>query len=87
LDFPKFGGTDPTNWILKAQQFFSYGQIPYNKKVPISAFHMEGKALKWYNWLMEFGPVNSWEEFVVALKTKFAPSSYDDLVGAFTKLL
>jgi hypothetical protein len=36
--------------------------------------------------LMESGSVRSWEEFVVALKIRFAPSSYDDSVGAFTKL-
>jgi hypothetical protein len=86
LDFPKFDGEDPTNWVLKAQQFFVYGQIADNQRVPIAYFHMEGKALQWYNWLMESGTVRSWEEFVVALKTRFAPSDYDDPVGAFTKL-
>jgi hypothetical protein len=35
---------------------------------------------------MESGTVRSWEEFVVALKMRFAPSDYDDPVGAFTKL-
>jgi methyl coenzyme M reductase subunit D len=35
---------------------------------------------------MESGTVRSWEEFVVALKIRFAPSNYDDPVGAFTKL-
>jgi len=87
FEFPKFDGADPIDWVLKAQQFFSYGQIPDNQKVPISAFHMEGRALQWYNWLMESAPVTNWDEFVVALKTRFAPSAYDDPVGAFTKLL
>jgi len=45
LEFPKFDGADPIDWVPKAQQFFSYGQIPDNQKVPISAFHMEGRAL------------------------------------------
>jgi len=87
LEFPKFEGADPMDWVLKAQQFFSYGQIPDNQKVPISAFHMERRALQWYNWLMESTLVTNWEEFIVALKTRFAPSAYDDPVGAFTKLL
>jgi hypothetical protein len=59
LDFPKFDGTDPNNWVLKAQQFFAYGQIAENHRVPIAYFHMEGKALQWYNWLMESGSVRS----------------------------
>jgi hypothetical protein len=84
LDFPKFDGTDPNNWVLKAQQFFAYGQIAENQRVPIAYFHMEGKALQWYNWLMESGSVRSWEEFLVALEVRFAPSAYEDPVGAFT---
>jgi hypothetical protein len=47
---------------------------------------MQGKALTWYNSLMESGHTGGWEEFVVALKVRFAPSAYDDPIGAFTKL-
>jgi len=47
---------------------------------------MEGQALQWYNWLVESAPLTKWDDFVVALKTRFAPSAYDDPVGAFTKL-
>lgn len=46
LDFPKFDSIDPTNWVLKAQQYFAFGQIPDNQRVPIAYFHMEGKALQ-----------------------------------------
>jgi hypothetical protein len=49
LDFLKFDGTNPTNWVLKAQQFLSFGQIPDNQRVHIAYFHMEGKTLHWYN--------------------------------------
>lgn len=47
---------------------------------------MEGKAISWYHWLMDSGPVRSWEDFVVALKVRFSPSAFDDPVGDFTKL-
>jgi hypothetical protein len=30
LDFPRFDGSEPINWVLKAQQFHSYNQIPEN---------------------------------------------------------
>jgi hypothetical protein len=48
---------------------------------------VQGKALTWYTWLMESGHSGGWEEFVVALKIRFAPSAYDDQIGAFTKLV
>jgi hypothetical protein len=86
LDFPRFDGTEPVTWILKAQQVFTYSQTPENQKVPIAAFHMEGKALTWYHCLMDAGHIGGWEESVFALKTRFAPSAFDDPVRAFTKL-
>lgn len=74
------------NWILKAQQFFNYNRTPEPQKVPFATFHMEGTALIWYNWLMDSGYVEGWDDFVSALKAQFAPLIFDDLVGTFTKL-
>jgi hypothetical protein len=34
---------------------------------------------------MDLGHTGGWEEFVIALKVRFAPSAFDDPVGAFTK--
>jgi len=55
LDFPKFDGSEPNNWILKAQQFHSYYNTSENQKVFVVGFHMEGRALTWYHWLMDAG--------------------------------
>lgn len=86
LDFPHFDGGDPHDWILKAQQFFIYCHTPEDHKLQIASFHMEGKALSWFYWLMESSPPATWEEFLVALRIRFGPSAYEDPVGAFTKL-
>jgi len=55
--------------------------------VSIAAFHMEDKALTWYNWIMDSGHIGGWEEFILALKVRFATSAYNDPIGAFTKLV
>ncbi|XP_042963178.1 uncharacterized protein LOC122297221 [Carya illinoinensis] len=86
LDFPKFDGTEPMEWILKAQQFFAYFKTPEDQKLQIAFFHMEGKALSWYCCLMDSGPIGGCDEFISALKVCFGPSTYEDPVGAFTKL-
>ncbi|KAG2679678.1 hypothetical protein I3760_11G062100 [Carya illinoinensis] len=86
LDFPKFDGTEPMEWILKAQQFFAYFKTPEDQKLQIAFFHMEGKALSWYCWLMDSGPIGGWDQFISVLKVRFGPSTYEDPVGAFTKL-
>jgi hypothetical protein len=48
LDFSRFDGGDPNEWILKAQQFFNYVETPEDHKLEIASFHMEGEALTWY---------------------------------------
>lgn len=45
LDFPKFDVSNPMEWILKSEQFFEYFNTPYDQKIQIAFFHMEGKAL------------------------------------------
>ena len=51
LDFTRFDGGDPSERILKAQQFFNYFETPEDHKLEIASFHLEGKALTWYYWL------------------------------------
>lgn len=70
LDFPRFDGTEPHDWILKVEQFFSYGNTPDDQKVTIASFHMEGRALSWYNWLRDSGPIRGWEAFIDALRVR-----------------
>jgi uncharacterized lipoprotein YmbA len=40
LDFPRFDGTEPNDWVIKAEWFFSYGHTLEEEKVPIASFHM-----------------------------------------------
>ena len=86
LDFPKFDGSEPMDWILKAEQFFDYFCTLDDQKLDIAFFHMEGNALSWFGWLKDSGSIGSWDDFITTLKIRFGPSTYEDLIGAFTKL-
>ncbi|KAF5475861.1 hypothetical protein F2P56_007623 [Juglans regia] len=86
LDFPKFDGSEPMEWILKAKIFFEYFEIPNEQKLQVAYFHMEGNALSWYSWLRDSGPIGGWEDLIAALRVRFGPSTYEDPIGAFTKL-
>lgn len=48
LDFPHFDGGDPSELILKTQQFFNYFETLEDHKMEIASFHMGGKTLTWY---------------------------------------
>jgi len=75
LEFPRFNGDDPIGWVYKANQFFNFYNTPAQHRLFIASFHMEGKAITWYQELEETGILTSWEVFVKALQIHFGTSS------------
>lgn len=51
LEFPRYSGTDPTEWLAKANQFFDFQATPDNEKVSLASYHMQGEANEWWQWL------------------------------------
>jgi hypothetical protein len=52
----------------------------------ITAFHMEGKALSWFQSLRNTHNLSSWNEFLVAIQVRFGKGSYDDSIKTLSKL-
>ena len=48
LEFPRFQGEDTTCWIYQAKQFFSYHNTPEHQQVVMASYHLDGKALIWF---------------------------------------
>ena len=46
-DFPRYSGTEPTEWLHRITHFFEYQGIPEDQKVPLASFHLEGEANIW----------------------------------------
>lgn len=47
---------------------------------------MEGRALAWFQWMNTTNQFPSWPAFLEALRTRFAPSQFEDPSGALCKL-
>ena len=48
LEFPRFQGEDPTCWVYRAKQFFSYQNNPEHQQVVMASYHLDGEALIWF---------------------------------------
>jgi TolA-binding protein len=59
LEFPRFNGDDPIGWVYKANQFFNFHNNLAQHRLFIASFHMEGKAITWYQELEEIGILTS----------------------------
>ncbi|KAD6454658.1 hypothetical protein E3N88_09364 [Mikania micrantha] len=78
IDFPVFGGGDPRGWVLKAEKYFKYYQIPEDDKVEVASMHLEGDALDLYSWLSSDQPISFWEELVQILTKNFGPAEFQN---------
>ncbi|PHT40412.1 hypothetical protein CQW23_19266 [Capsicum baccatum] len=54
MEFPRFEGGDPHDWILKAEKYFRYSQTHDNLKVDIVAMYLEGDVCDLFAWINTF---------------------------------
>lgn len=86
IGFPSFNEKDPLAWFYKANQLFKLYNTKPQQKLRLASFHMEWKAMIWYQDLKNSGIVVDWNSFVNALITRFGPSIDDDSMEILTRL-
>ena len=87
LEFPKFNGEGVDEWFFKVEQFFVLEKTLEQFKISIVALHFEGSALHWHrNFLKMKGRIPRWEEYIKALRIRFGPLTYEDLMTDLKKL-
>ncbi|XP_061369249.1 uncharacterized protein LOC133312113 [Gastrolobium bilobum] len=86
VEIPSFVGSDPNNWIFKAQMFFQMHNVPPCMKVQLAGIKMEGQASPWFQWMFTTGLISQWEDFACALRQRFGASAFVDLKGTLSKL-
>ena len=87
LDIPRFDGRDPLGWIFKITQLFQYQNTPEEDRITVASLYLDDAALSWYQWMYSNGLITSWNAFLEALESRFAPTCYDDPKGALFKLM
>ena len=86
LNFPRFNGEDPINWIYRAEQYLEFQNIVAETQVQFASFHLEGIALQWHRWLTKFRGPLSWNDFTKAILLRFGPTEYEDPSEALSHL-
>ncbi|XP_073152993.1 uncharacterized protein [Henckelia pumila] len=87
LELPKFNGDNSHAWLYKIEKYFSVHSIPGPVRLQMVAFHLEGQAASWYQWLDRNGALTDWDSFVSAVQERFGSSIYDDPLGQIAKLV
>ncbi|KAJ0895862.1 putative nucleotidyltransferase, Ribonuclease H [Helianthus annuus] len=72
INLPMFDGSNPLDWIFQAENYFTYYNIPENRRLSLSVFYFTGEALSWYKYLHNNSLLGTWQEFSRALELRFA---------------
>ena len=60
VDFPRWEKGDPIGWISRAERYFRYHKTADESMVEITAIHLEGDAIQWFDWFEHTYGVLSW---------------------------
>ena len=90
MDFPRYSEDDPTVWLDCVMQYFDYQGTREERKVALAAFHLEGEANRWWQWLKkvyrEENKVVTWEKFKKESLVRFGPTEADDFDEALSRI-
>ncbi|KAL1191862.1 hypothetical protein V5N11_007554 [Cardamine amara subsp. amara] len=74
LEFPRFLGGDPINWISKVKQFFSYQETPEEHRVQYASYHLDDEANEWWQALSKALEKIKLRSLGTCLKTSYGQS-------------
>ncbi|KAF3773025.1 hypothetical protein EJ110_NYTH56371 [Nymphaea thermarum] len=76
MDFPKFNGKRPKEWVYKAVQYFICQEINEQHKIRLAKMYLEEDAMEWYCFWEEDFPNATWEVFREELLLRFGDTTY-----------
>ncbi|ESQ56286.1 hypothetical protein EUTSA_v10027465mg [Eutrema salsugineum] len=78
IDFPRFSGGDPTEWLSRVKQYFEYHEMPRDQLVRFTSFHLD--ALRGDQIHI------TWEVFEEELWARFGPTDGEDFNEALSRV-
>ncbi|KAI4303338.1 hypothetical protein MLD38_038983 [Melastoma candidum] len=89
VDFPEFDESDLEDWLYKCQRFFELEHVPEDKKVKLASLYLYGSALQWHysyvkNRMRDMAL--EWEEYALALNSRFGKEVFEDPMGKMNNL-
>ncbi|XP_027166158.1 uncharacterized protein LOC113766138 [Coffea eugenioides] len=86
LDFPRFEGHSPKEWIRKCEKFFHLFHTPEDQHMDLVELHLEGMADLWYQNFKKDRGVVQWKDFGLEVCRRFSHVGEADAVEEFSKL-
>ena len=79
MELPIFNGSDPDEWIRKAEKYFSFYRMSEEEKVEVAVLSLEEEAFMWYQFEDDRSPRTDWQEIKSMILKYFRPGEDEDL--------
>ncbi|XP_027171840.1 uncharacterized protein LOC113771462 [Coffea eugenioides] len=86
LDFPRFDGHSPKEWVRKCEKFFQLFRTTEEQQMDLVELHLEGKADLWYQNFKKDRGIVQWKDFGSEICRRFSTVGEADAVEEFSKL-
>lgn len=86
IEFPKFDGKDPNEWIRKCGKYFELCRISENQMVDLASLYMTGKAAIGVASYLALKPKVGWLQFSIVVRARFLDETLDKAVENFNRL-
>jgi hypothetical protein len=73
IDMPLFDGSDPDDWVARAERYFDIYNLTEKAKLNAAMMSFEGEALAWWQFINRNGPIPSWASAKLLLIKHFRP--------------
>lgn len=86
LEFPKFDGSNPRNWLKKCCRYFALCRVPDEQKVNPASLYMVDRAESWVTSYLTVRANVEWDDFIIDLVARFKDTKSLNVVEQFNKL-
>lgn len=86
IDFPKFVGTDPQEWVFKYERSFCYHGVAKKDKVYVASINLEGMILDWIQNNEITNTQVLQQIFLKYVIQHYGPNAYKETIRKLTKL-
>jgi hypothetical protein len=76
MPFPKFGGTDPTIWIIQCEDYFNLYRVPDFMKSTVASLNFEGTVARWLQVVRLKQGLGDWRNLSRLVLNKFGAEEY-----------
>ncbi|KAK0608829.1 hypothetical protein LWI29_036625 [Acer saccharum] len=90
VDFPRFDGGDPHEWLDKVEHYFQVYEVARANQVSTACIYLDGKANSWWRWIKaqykQDGKQMGWMAFEWEFLAQWGPSPVVNHHGQLAKL-